>query len=56
MTLISESSDLASLSALAAILGSVTGALPSRVSAWIMQRHQHRRDILAKRISCREQV
>ena len=41
---------------LAAIFGSITGALASSVSIWITQRHQDRRDILAKRIFYREQL
>jgi hypothetical protein len=36
--------------ALAAIFGSLTGALTSSVSTWISQRHEDRLDILAKRI------
>ncbi|SRR5216684_2244718 len=46
----------ASISALAAIFGSLTGALTSSVSTWITQRHQDRRDLLAKRIFHREQL
>jgi hypothetical protein len=37
-------------------LCSLTGALPSSVSTWITQRHQDRRDLLAKRIFHREQL
>jgi len=48
--------DPASISALAAIFGSLTGALASSVSTWITQRHQDRRDLLAKRIFHREQL
>jgi hypothetical protein len=48
--------DSASISALAAIFGSLTGALASSVSTWITQRHQDRRDLLAKRIFQREQL
>jgi septal ring factor EnvC (AmiA/AmiB activator) len=48
--------DPASISALAAIFGSVTGALASSVSTWITQKHQDRRDILAKRLFYREQL
>jgi len=46
----------ATISALAAILGSVTGALGSSFSTWIGQRHQDRRDLLEKKISQREQL
>jgi hypothetical protein len=56
MRLIGGSWDSASISALAAIFGSLTGALASSVSAWIAQRHQDRRDLLAKRIVHREQL
>jgi len=48
--------DPASISALAAIFGSLTGAFASSVSTWVMQRHQDRRDLLAKRIFHREQL
>jgi hypothetical protein len=54
--LIGGSWDAASISALAAIFGSITGALASSVSTWITQRHQDRRDILAKRIFYHEQL
>lgn len=56
MRLVSASWDPASISALAAIFGSLTGALSSSVSTWITQRHQDRRDLLAKRIFHREQL
>jgi hypothetical protein len=46
----------ASISALAAIFGSLSGALASSVSTWIRQEHQNRRDILWKRIFYREQL
>jgi hypothetical protein len=46
----------ATISALAAILGSLTGALASSVSTWITQRHQDQRDLLARRIFHREQL
>jgi hypothetical protein len=42
--------------ALAAICGSMTGALGSSVSTWITQRHADRRDLLARRIFHREQL
>src|SRR3984893_4076859 len=48
--------DPATISALAAIFGSLSGALASSVSTWITQKHQGRRDILAKRIFYREQL
>jgi hypothetical protein len=56
MELISGSWGPASVSALAAIFGSLAGALGSAVSAWIAQRHQDRRDLLAKKIFHREQL
>jgi hypothetical protein len=49
-------SNPASISALAAIFGSLAGALASSVSTWITQRHQDQRDLLAKRIFHREQL
>lgn len=42
--------------ALAAIFGSLVGALGSSISTWITQRHQDRRDLLAKRIFHREEL
>jgi hypothetical protein len=46
----------ATISGLAAIFGSLTGGLASCVSTWITQKHQGRRDLLAKRIFYREQL
>ena len=46
----------ATISALAAIFGSLTGALASSVSTWITQKHRDQRDLLAKRIFHREQL
>ena len=46
----------ASISALSAVCGSVVGALGSSFSAWVVQRHQDRRDLLAKQIFHREQL
>ena len=56
MALTSGSWNPASISALAAIFGSLSGALASSVSTWMTQRHQDRRDLLAKRILYREQL
>jgi hypothetical protein len=56
MSLIGGSWNPASISALAAIFGSLTGGLASSVSTWITQRHQDRRDLLARRIFHREQL
>jgi hypothetical protein len=44
------------ITALAAIFGSLVGALGSSFSTWITQRHQDRRDLLAKKIFHREQL
>jgi hypothetical protein len=52
----SQSWSPASISALAAICGSLVGALGSSVTAWISQRHQNRRDLLAKKVFHREQL
>ena len=46
----------ATVTALAAIFGSLVGAWGSSVSTWITQRHQDRRDLLAKKIFHREQL
>ena len=56
MQLISQSWSPAAVSALAALCGSLVGALGPSVSAWITQRHQNRRDILAKKLFHREQM
>ena len=42
--------------ALAAVFGSLAGALGSSVSTWITQRHADRRELLARRIFHREQL
>ncbi len=54
--LISWSWSAASISAVAALGGSVLGALASSVGTWIAQRHQNRRDLLAKKVFQREQL
>jgi hypothetical protein len=51
-----QHSNPATISALAAIFGSLSGALASSVSTWITQRHQDQRDLIAKRIFHREQL
>ena len=56
MDLLGRSWDPAMVSALAAIFGSFTGALASTLSAWVTQRHHDRQDLLARRISHREQL
>jgi AraC-like DNA-binding protein len=53
---IGRSLDPATVSALAAILGSFAGAFASTLSAWITQRHHDRKDLLAKKIAHREQL
>ena len=45
-----------SITALAAIFGSLVGALGSSISTWIIQRHQDRRDLLGRKIFHREQL
>lgn len=42
--------------ALAAVFGSLAGAMGSSVSTWITQRHADRRDLIARRIFHREQL
>jgi len=42
------------ITALAALSGSLVGALGSAVGTWITQRHQDRRDLLGKQIVRRE--
>ena len=44
------------MTALAAIFGSLVGALGSSIGTWITQRHQDRRDLLARQIFHREQL
>ena len=56
MRWIGGSWNLATVSALAAIFGSLTGAFASTVSAWIAQRHHDRQDLLATTISHRERL
>jgi hypothetical protein len=46
----------ATITALAAIFGSLVGALGSSISTWIIQRHQDRRELIAKKIFHREQL
>ena len=45
-----------STTALAAIFGSLVGALGSSFSTWIIQKHQDRRDLLGRKIFPREQL
>ena len=42
------------ITALAAIAGSLVGALGSAIGTWITARHQDRRDLLGKQIARRE--
>ncbi len=51
-----QNSNPATISALAAIFGSLTGALASSVSTWITQRHHARGDLIAKNNFLREQL
>ena len=56
MQLVTQSWSPASISAIAAVCGSLVGALGSSVGTWISHRHQNRRDLLARKISHREQL
>jgi hypothetical protein len=56
MDLVIVAWNTASISALAAILGSLAGAFGSAVTAWIAERHQDQRDLLVKKIFHREQL
>jgi hypothetical protein len=49
-TTMSPFDNAATIPALAAIGGSVAGALGSTVNAWIVQRHQDRRELVAKKV------
>jgi hypothetical protein len=51
-----QGSNPAIISALAAIFGSLSGALASSVGTWITQRHQGRRDLVAKKLFYNEQL
>ena len=51
-----QNSNPATITALAAIFGSLTGALASSLSTWITQRHTDQRDLIARRIFHREQL
>jgi hypothetical protein len=44
------------VTALAAIFGSLVGALGSSISTWIIRRYQDRRDLLGRKIFHREQL
>lgn len=44
------------ITALAALFGSLVGALGSSLSTWITQRHQNRRDLIGKLVFHREQL
>ena len=46
----------ATIPTLSAIGGSVVGALSSTASAWIVQRHRERRELVAKKIAQLEQL
>ncbi len=56
MSLIAESWSPASIPALAALCGSIVGALGSSIGAWIAQRHSDRRELAAKKVFHREQL
>ena len=44
------------MSAFAGLLGSLVGAFASTLSAWVTQRYHDRNDLLARKISHREQL
>jgi hypothetical protein len=54
--MMTESLSPASISAIAAVCGSVVGALGSSVGAWAVHRNENRRDLLAKQLFHREQL
>ncbi len=54
--MIYQSLNPASISAMAAVCGSMVGALGSSVGAWIVHRNENRRDLLAKQLFHREQL
>ena len=56
MQIINGSWSPASISALAALCGSLVGALGSSMSAWIGQRLQNQRDLATRKIFHREQL
>jgi hypothetical protein len=51
-----QNSNPATISALAALFGSLIGAFASSVSTWITQKHQDQRDLVGKRVFHREQL
>jgi hypothetical protein len=53
---ITDSWSAASISAIAAVGGSLVGALGSNISAWIAQRYISRQNLLAKTLAHREQL
>jgi len=56
MALIGHSWSPASIPALAALCGSMVGALGSSIGAWIAQRHSDRRELVAKNVFHREEL
>ncbi len=56
MVLIDQSWSPASISALAALCGSIVGALGSSIGTWMAQRHQGRRELVARRVFHAEQL
>ena len=56
MNMIMQTWSPASVTALAALCGSIVGTLGSSVSTWIAHRHQNRREIVAKKVFHREQL
>ena len=56
MALIGQSWSPASIPAVAALCGSVVGALGSSIGTWIAQRQRAQRELLAKKLFHREQL
>jgi hypothetical protein len=54
--MIYQSLSPASITAIAAVCGSIVGAMGSSVGAWIVHRNENRRDLLAKQLFHREQL
>ena len=54
--MIIETLNPASISAMAAVGGSIVGALGSSVGAWIVHRNENRRDLIARQLFHREQL
>ncbi len=56
MNLIAQSWSPASIPALAALCGSIVGALGSSIGTWIAQQHRAQRELVSKKVFHREQL